>query len=421
MTSSALPDPESYDAQLYNATVHEFPFLVPEPKVHVAISRPLLSQSFSRETETRIVELVRKEIAARQQTPRPGRSQDFDISLKGLNLGSALEADLIAALHEQLPILVSGSPALPGAPAVEDGAAEQIPSNEVDEPKAGPHLLTHSLQGTCICAGTLPGSVYPVPDPTRISKSLPHVYAAYLYEDVLRIRVEHDPALSGCQMLVGLESQVQWAKEIAAWHLCSGQVSSVTTSGSNRGPNFMLLQKAQCQSGTHTIVLRKAKTFGSMWDMYTFDIDTFWAYWGGKRLTFTWFSDTQGSGKWGHQTTLSLSGGDGSLVKESGPAVYILYGGAKFWIPNPQVFHDLGFDWANVLTLPAGGLAAIPNIPRDGTLLKQMSDPAVYVIRGGSRYHISSPQRFHDLCFYWENLRIVPNGALNIIPAGGVL
>jgi hypothetical protein len=42
----------------------------------------------------------------------------------------------------------------------------------------------------------------------------------------------------------------------------------VSTSDANRGPNYMLLQRAECNAGVHTILFKKAKILGFTMGMY---------------------------------------------------------------------------------------------------------------------------------------------------------
>lgn len=82
---------------------------------------------------------------------------------------------------------------------------------------------------------------------------------------------------------------------------------------------------------------------------------------------------------------------DGSLVKSGDqPAEYVVYGGAKFCIPSPKVFKDMGFHSDEVQTISDSAIAAIPNVPSDSTLLKEFSTPSVYVMQGGVRHHVLS-------------------------------
>jgi hypothetical protein len=48
-----------------------------------------------------------------------------------------------------------------------------------------------------------------------------------------------------------------------------------------------------------------------------------------------------------------------SLVKEqSKPEVYFICGGVKLWIPSPEEFNAVGFDWAKIQVVPDGALNA---------------------------------------------------------------
>lgn len=70
---------------------------------------------------------------------------------------------------------------------------------------------------------------------------------------------------------------------------------------------------------------------------------------------------------------------DGSVVKEqTDPKVYVIYGRALFWIPSPEELFALGFDWSRVQTLPDGSLANVSRIPQWGTLLRARDQAPVY-------------------------------------------
>jgi hypothetical protein len=109
---------------------------------------------------------------------------------------------------------------------------------------------------------------------------------------------------------------------------------------------------------------------------------------------------------------------DGTLLKEqNNPAIFVIFGGAKFFIPDPATFEALGFDWARVRTIPDGALAAVGNLPHDGTVLRELSSAAVFVIIGGQKSWIPDPdvlRRFGG----WAVVRVVPDGSLAGIPTG---
>jgi hypothetical protein len=111
---------------------------------------------------------------------------------------------------------------------------------------------------------------------------------------------------------------------------------------------------------------------------------------------------------------------DFELLRDwSSPAVYVLFGGARFWIPSPSEFGQLGYDWSRLRVAPDGTAAHIPVVPRDSTLLRERSSPAVYVVYSGRRYLIPSQAEFFRHGFSWSNIREVPNGSVGAIPVGG--
>lgn len=55
---------------------------------------------------------------------------------------------------------------------------------------------------------------------------------------------------------------------------------------------------------------------------------------------------------------------------------------------------------------------------REGALLKEQSLPHVYVVREGRKCHITSGERFSELGFVWEHIRVVPDGQLASIRDG---
>ena len=68
--------------------------------------------------------------------------------------------------------------------------------------------------------------------------------------------------------------------------------------------------------------------------------------------------------------------------------------------------------------VPDGELNRIPDVPRDGTLLRERSRPEVYIMRGGRKSHIVSWQRFEQLGLSQGNIRVVPDAALVRVLSG---
>jgi hypothetical protein len=162
---------------------------------------------------------------------------------------------------------------------------------------------SHSAGDTCICMATgVPGDTQdlsglnPLPPPPTgqnfitIAVLLFHpVYGSV--SDWLRLKVEDGApfGLGASDMLVGLASEVDWAKEIVSWNLCRGRLASVYQAQASASPNFMQLKRG-CD-GADTILFKKPTFLGLWGTVGNFDFQLFWTVFGGKRLTFTWVFD----------------------------------------------------------------------------------------------------------------------------------
>ena len=109
---------------------------------------------------------------------------------------------------------------------------------------------------------------------------------------------------------------------------------------------------------------------------------------------------------------------NGCLLQEFGdPKVYLIEGGAKFHIPNPQALKDMGYTFADVDPAPSGFMATVPDVPRDDTLIREHKGNDIYVVYAGARFRvadagIASPA----LAFNLELTRSVPPGGLGQVP-----
>jgi hypothetical protein len=97
--------------------------------------------------------------------------------------------------------------------------------------------------------------------------------------------------------------------------------------------------------------------------------------------------------------------------------VYVVQGGQRRWIPNPDVLEQHYGGWGAVQLVPDGALAAVPSIPRDGTVLREFAAAPVYVVQGGQRRWIPNPDVL-ELYGGWGAVREVPDGSLAAIPEG---
>jgi hypothetical protein len=76
---------------------------------------------------------------------------------------------------------------------------------------------------------------------------------------------------------------------------------------------------------------------------------------------------------------------DGTLLREANGAIWVVYGGAKFHVPTQAIVDSLIVTGATVHQLWDGALANVPDIPRDGTLLREQSSTQIYVIASGHK------------------------------------
>jgi hypothetical protein len=109
---------------------------------------------------------------------------------------------------------------------------------------------------------------------------------------------------------------------------------------------------------------------------------------------------------------------DGSVVRESSdPAVYVIFGNAKFWVSDPRILDRLYGGWGVVRVTPDGSLATLDSTPDDGTILKEENDPFVWRIEGGQKRHVTTPALLSGFGG-WAMVRIVPDGSLALLPVG---
>jgi hypothetical protein len=322
-----------------------------------------------------------------------------------------------------------------------------------------------------------PRSFYPVPDPRRTAGSGRFAYGYALAWDAIAIYVERSSELSSCQMRVVLETTLHEAKEIQAWNLFADNfVDRVGTSAGLE--KEMVIRRAwgpgrPCGGGTDTLVLCRYFAWPrGRTALYCFPPKDLWDFWGGCTVTFSWVNDTVGSGLWGNQTpdpiypivrlpdrTLMNDGAnfrvvfggtdftindptyiaamgldtnttvpfiqlkatpvDFTLVREQNrPEIYVVYGGAKFWIPDPPTLFRLGFDWSRVSVIPPGGAAKLGTMPIDGTLLMEEHEKKVFLTHQSALRWVISPASMDSNCLAWRHVRIVPDGSLATLARG---
>jgi hypothetical protein len=116
---------------------------------------------------------------------------------------------------------------------------------------------------------------------------------------------------------------------------------------------------------------------------------------------------------------------DGTLLKASGPEIDRMEGGQRRWIPDPPTFNCMGLNWGAVKTISDSEWSQIPKgapypSRADGTLL-QGSGPQVYVMTACQRHWIPDPDTFNALGYNWSAIQRVADADLTAIPEGAQL
>jgi hypothetical protein len=111
---------------------------------------------------------------------------------------------------------------------------------------------------------------------------------------------------------------------------------------------------------------------------------------------------------------------DNCLIREEGDtATWLIQGGARFFVPDgggPISTAELTFRGTPVHIVPRGFVATLPTVPRDGTLLQEEDGPEVWVVYTGAKFWIPSPEDFGAMGFDWGAVRLVPAGGASHIP-----
>jgi len=125
-------------------------------------------------------------------------------------------------------------------------------------------------------------------------------------------------------------------------------------------------------------------------------------------------------------TTPAITFADGSLLKGSGPKVYLIKSGKRCWITTAEIFTGLGYQWSSIMTVSEEVLNSIPEgepitslttgIYPDGTLLQVSGRPEIYVVIKNKKRHIPTPEIFNNLGYRWSDIQLVTQAELDAIP-----
>ena len=100
------------------------------------------------------------------------------------------------------------------------------------------------------------------------------------------------------------------------------------------------------------------------------------------------------------------------ILEQDGSVVWLLQGGARFAIPDPDTLFALGYDFGDVRIVPKGFLDLVPLTPEDGSLLMELGGGTIYVVYAGGLFGFPSPEAFDSLGMDWWSVRVVPPGGL---------
>ena len=97
---------------------------------------------------------------------------------------------------------------------------------------------------------------------------------------------------------------------------------------------------------------------------------------------------------------------DGTLIKlPDSNKVYIIINGEKKWISTPEMFQQLGCDWANIKILTQEDITSYTDF--EDNLIRVIGQTKVYLVTNGIRRHIPTPQVFQGYGFNWNDIKEV--------------
>jgi hypothetical protein len=122
---------------------------------------------------------------------------------------------------------------------------------------------------------------------------------------------------------------------------------------------------------------------------------------------------------------------DGSLIKGiSSPEVYVVGNAERHWIPDPETPVSQ-WSWANVQTLPDAEVTGLtrgdpipsvvdPGVWPDNALSISSPAPEVYVMTGGQRHWVPDPQKLSAKGWDWSAVETIATSACRAgyVPVG---
>jgi hypothetical protein len=102
---------------------------------------------------------------------------------------------------------------------------------------------------------------------------------------------------------------------------------------------------------------------------------------------------------------------DGTLIRTmDSPKIYVVIGGKKKWISTPEVFEQLGYKWKNIKIISQLDLDSYPDY--EDNLIRAVGGYKVYLVVSGIKRHIPSPEVFLNYGFAWGDVKDVEQEVL---------
>ncbi len=121
---------------------------------------------------------------------------------------------------------------------------------------------------------------------------------------------------------------------------------------------------------------------------------------------------------------------DGTLIKYADrPEIYLIENNQKRAFESGEIFEKLGFKWENVIEIPSSETyVSGANITGylDGTLIKYVGQPGIYLIENNQKRAFKSAEIFESLGFKWEDVieisidEVYPDGPIIESSAPGI-
>ena len=110
----------------------------------------------------------------------------------------------------------------------------------------------------------------------------------------------------------------------------------------------------------------------------------------------------------------SLGLDNGALLREADGAIWVVFGGGRFAVPDMPTLDRL-YGGKPIIGVATGGVNGIPTIPVDGTLLGE-ENGAIWVIFGGARFPVPDPATLARL-YGGKPISQLWNGGPETLPA----